>query len=146
MGGAGTLITAVDSSIVLGDVSPCNIFWQVGSSATLGGGSTFAGTVMADQSISAGTGATVQGRLLASIGGVTLLNNTITSTGCTPAKTPATGTFATAAAAAAAAAQLAATGVESFAPVIAGSLALVLGGVMFGVARRRRARTTDDRR
>lgn len=146
MGGAGTLITAVDSSIVLGDVSPCNIFWQVGSSATLGGGSTFAGTVMADQSISAGTGATVQGRLLASIGGVTLLNNTITSTGCTPAKTPATGTFATAAAAAAAAAQLAATGVEPFAPVIAGSLALVLGGVMFGVARRRRARTTDDRR
>jgi hypothetical protein len=145
MGGAGTLITAVDSSIVLGDVNPCNIFWQVGSSATLGGGSTFAGTVMADQSISVGDGATVQGRLLASIGGVTLLNNTITSTGCAAARTPATGVFATAAAAAAAP-QLAATGVEPYVPVIAGSLALVLGGVMLGVARRRHARTTWDRR
>lgn len=59
MGGAGTLITAVNSSIALGEVSPCNVFWQVASSATLGGGSTFAGTVMADQSISVGTGATV---------------------------------------------------------------------------------------
>ncbi len=140
MGGAGTLITAVNSSIVLGSVSPCNVFWQVASSATLGGGSTFAGTVMADQSISVGTGATVQGRLLASIGAVTLLNNTITSTGCTPARTPSTGKFAQEAAA-----QLADTGVEPLAPMIAGGLALVLGGVMLGVARRRRTRNTANR-
>ena len=140
MPAVGTLITAVGSGIVLGAVSPCNIFWQVGSAATIGGSSTFAGTVMAGTSISLGTLATVQGRLLAATGQVSLLNNTITSTGCTPARTPATGRFATAAAAAAAAARLAATGVEPFAPMIAGSLALVLGGVMLGVVRRRQAR------
>ncbi len=134
----GTLITAVNSSIVLGSVSPCNIFWQVGSAATINGGSTFAGTVMAGTSITLGTGATLQGRLLAATGQVSLLNNTITSTGCTPAKTPATGRFAQAA-------QLADTGVEPLAPMIAAGLALVLGGVMLGVARRRRTRNTANR-
>jgi hypothetical protein len=51
--------------------------WQVGTSATLGTTSVFKGTIMADQSISLKTGATVEGRLLARIAKVTLAGNTI---------------------------------------------------------------------
>lgn len=137
MGGAGTLITAVDSQLVLGEVSPCNIFWQVASSATLGGGSTFAGTVMADQSISVGTGAAIEGRLLASIGGVSLLNNTITSTGCTPAlAVEADGD----------AAKLASTGSSLTMPLVAGTLALVAGLIAVVATRRRHGVTAATRR
>ena len=61
-----TLITASSSSVVskdgIGD--PCNVFWQVGSSATLGTDSDFVGTILALTSITANTGATVDGRLL----------------------------------------------------------------------------------
>jgi len=72
------LTTSSGSTVVLaGDVSPCNVYWQVGSSATLGTGSSFVGTVMADQSISMNSSATLQGRLWARIGQVSLDNNTI---------------------------------------------------------------------
>lgn len=78
-----TLITASDSSVVLtGGAQACNVFWQVGSSATFGAGTDFVGTVMALTSISAESGATFEGRLLARNGEVTLINNTITSPGC----------------------------------------------------------------
>ena len=63
--------------------NPCNVFWQVGTSATLGSGSQFVGTVMADQSITAGTTAVINGRLLASVGQVALNGNTITRSACT---------------------------------------------------------------
>ncbi|WP_237657048.1 ice-binding family protein [Agreia sp. COWG] len=77
---SSSLVTGVGSQIqVLGGASVCNVYWQVASSATLGGGSTFVGTVMAQQDISAGNAANVQGRLLASTGAVTLLNDTITA-------------------------------------------------------------------
>lgn len=75
--GSGTRIT------ITGGASSCNVFWQVGSSATIGTGAQFQGTVLAQQSITATTGATVQGRLLARNGAVTLDTNTIrASTGC----------------------------------------------------------------
>jgi type VI secretion system secreted protein VgrG len=86
-----TLITASASSIVvIGGTTACNVFWQVGSSATFGANSTFVGSVLADTSISAGDGATFQGRLLARGGAVTLQHDTIASTTC--AASPATTT------------------------------------------------------
>ena len=91
-----TLITGSSSRVSLTNgASPCNVFWQVGSSATIGTGNHFAGTVMALTSIAVQTGATVQGRVLARNGAVTLDNNVITASACTgpspsPSPTPTT--------------------------------------------------------
>jgi hypothetical protein len=87
---ASTLVTGSGSSIqVLGGASICNVFWQVGSSATLGSGSTFVGTIMAQESVSVGNAAVIQGRLLASTSAVTLINDTITRpAGCTAGAEP----------------------------------------------------------
>jgi len=75
---ATTLIMAGSSSIVLtGSAQAQNIFWQVGSSATLGGNSIFKGTIMALVSITFNTGATIQGRALAQNGAVTLDTNAV---------------------------------------------------------------------
>ncbi len=54
-----------------------NVFWQVGSSATLGADAEFAGTMMAQTSISLGSGASVEGRLLAQDGAVSLVQNEV---------------------------------------------------------------------
>jgi hypothetical protein len=67
----------------------CNVFWQVGRSATLGNNSQFVGTIMALQSIKVTKGAKVLGRVLARNGSVTLDTNVFTSAGCAaPAATP----------------------------------------------------------
>ena len=58
-----------------------NVFWLVGTSATLGANSTFRGTIMASSSITANNGAAVSGRLLAHKDSVSLNNNAIGSTG-----------------------------------------------------------------
>jgi Ice-binding-like len=78
-----TLITGSSTTVLLvGGAQACNVFWQVGSSATLGTGTHFAGTIMASASITATTAATIHGRLLARTGAVTLDTNTITTSTC----------------------------------------------------------------
>lgn len=64
--------------VLAGNAKAANIFWQVGTSATLGTNCVFKGTIMADQSISLNTGASVEGRLLASSAAVTLASSTVT--------------------------------------------------------------------
>lgn len=78
-----TLTTAVNSSVVLTNgADACNVFWQVGSSATLGTTTAFVGNVFALTSITLNNGASVSGRVLARNGAVTLDNNTITAPIC----------------------------------------------------------------
>jgi hypothetical protein len=84
-----TLTTASSSTItVINGAQACNVFWQLGSSATLGTTSTFLGTIMALTSITVTTNATVKGRALARNGAVTLDNDTFTTPGCGPAPSP----------------------------------------------------------
>jgi hypothetical protein len=84
-----TLVTESGSVVSLTNgAQACNVFWQVGSSATIGTGSTFRGTIMAMDSVTLTTGATVEGRALARNGAVTLDTNTITRPTCAAVVTP----------------------------------------------------------
>jgi hypothetical protein len=79
-----TLTTAANNSDVIlsGGATAEDVFWQVGSSATLGTTTTFAGTIMAQASVSLDTGATLNGRALARTGAVTLLSNPVNVPPC----------------------------------------------------------------
>ncbi|MGR0160886.1 ice-binding family protein [Paenarthrobacter nitroguajacolicus] len=80
---ASTLITASASSIIfINGAQACNVFWQVGSSATLGTASSFKGNILALTSITAQTNAVVEGRLLARNGQVSLDTNVVTAPAC----------------------------------------------------------------
>ncbi|MDQ6778680.1 MAG: ice-binding family protein [Actinomycetota bacterium] len=84
-----TLTTASASSVrLINGASPCNIYWQVGSSATLGTTTALMGNVLAHDSISLDDSATVEGRLLALGGAVTLIHNTIDGSLCGTSTTP----------------------------------------------------------
>src|SRR5450755_1835848 len=96
---ASTLITGGTGNInLIRGAQSCNIFWKIGSAATLGAGSTLRGTVMAHDDISLGSGVTVDGRLMAGeqasgAGAVTLIHDTIIRSVCaapvpTPTPTP----------------------------------------------------------
>ncbi|HEY8739524.1 MAG TPA: ice-binding family protein [Candidatus Dormibacteraeota bacterium] len=93
-----TLVTAPGASVVLTNgAQPCNVFWQVSSSATLDTTTTFVGTILALTDISLNDGATIAGRALARNGQVTLINNQITrpttcnaATVAGPSPTPST--------------------------------------------------------
>lgn len=93
---ASTLITAPNSKVALiNGATECNVYWQVGSSATLDTSTSFKGTIMALTSIAMKTGATLQGRALARNGAVTMDHNTINSSACAaPSATPTSGTQA----------------------------------------------------
>ncbi|MEK6225314.1 MAG: ice-binding family protein [Chloroflexota bacterium] len=80
------LVTASTSSVVfINGGSPCNVFWQVTSSATLGSGSHFVGTILALDSITLANGVTVNGRALARNGLVSLINDTFITSTCNAA-------------------------------------------------------------
>lgn len=80
---ATTLLATPGSTVsLINEADPCNVFWQVGSSATLQTTATFVGTIMALTDVHLLSGATVQGRALARNGEVTLISNTITVPVC----------------------------------------------------------------
>jgi type VI secretion system secreted protein VgrG len=85
-----TLTTASSSSVnLINGAQADNVSWQVGSSATLGTGTSFDGSILADQSITLDTGANLAGRALALNAAVTLDDNVITI----PTSIPEPGSF-----------------------------------------------------
>ena len=137
-----SLTTGTSSTVVLtGGASACNVFWQVGSSAALDG-PTFVGTVMALTSITVGSGVTVDGRVLARNGDVTLIDDTISASACTaaapsptPTSTPAVAPTVPVTGAGGTSPPLVGAGVL----VTLGALALLGAGVAMGTIRRRRS-------
>jgi type VI secretion system secreted protein VgrG len=106
-----TITTAANSAVVLtGGAQACHVTWLIGSSATLGADTSFRGDVLADTSITAVAGTTVDGRLLAIGGAVTLDTNRVTATTCLPPATTTSTTTST-------------TGVLSITPAPAGDFA-----------------------
>jgi uncharacterized repeat protein (TIGR01451 family) len=79
-----TLTTSNSSVLLINSAQQCNVFWQVGSSATLSTGTTFVGNILALTSITLTTNATVSGRALAQNGAVTTDSNTVTVSVCAP--------------------------------------------------------------
>lgn len=81
-----TLTTASNSSVlVINGGHQCNVFWQIGSSATLGTGTVFAGNILALTSITLTTGVNLSGRALAQNGAVTMDSNVVSISGCATA-------------------------------------------------------------
>ena len=94
-----TLTTATGSTVsLINGAQECNVFWQVGSSATLFTGSTFVGNIMALTSIAVQNNVTVHGRALAQTGEVTLDTDTFTAPTCNLSAVPTTTTTTTIAA------------------------------------------------
>jgi type VI secretion system secreted protein VgrG len=87
-----TLTTASASSVrLVNGASACNVYWQIGSSATLGTATAFQGNVLALASIALNTGATATGRMLARNGAVTLDTNVLVRPSCTTGSTTTSG-------------------------------------------------------
>ena len=82
----GTALTTASNSNVhlIGGAQASNVFWQVGSSATVGTGSVFNGIILAQASITLTTGAVFNGRALARTGAVTLDSNLATNPDTSP--------------------------------------------------------------
>jgi len=90
-----TLITGPGSTVsLINGAQACNVFWRVGSSATLDTGSTFVGNILALTTITVADSVTVQGRALAQNGEVTLINDTFTQVGCDLSQVTTTTTVA----------------------------------------------------
>jgi len=89
---ASSITTGTGASVVFKNSfgQDCNVFWQVGSSATLGTGTAFKGSILALASITLDTGASLSGRALAQNGAVTLDNNSVSV--CSLSQPPPPGT------------------------------------------------------
>jgi len=89
----GSALTTASSSKInlINGAQACHVFWEIGSSATLGTDSAFLGNILALTSITLDTGATLDGRALAQNGAVTLDNNVITKADCLTASVPDSG-------------------------------------------------------
>ena len=88
-----TLTTASASSVnMINGASPCNVYWQVGSSATIGSTTAFQGNIMALTDITLNNGASVQGRVLARNGQISMDNNVLNISGCTTGSSSGGGT------------------------------------------------------
>jgi hypothetical protein len=143
---AATLVTASSSKVsLLGGASACKIFWQVGSSATLGTNSTFTGNILALTSIQVQTRVTVDGRALARNASVTLDNDTFKRSTCavpTPTTSPPTISPATTSpptpipSGGVATGGGSTAGVQDLAVLAVGVALLVAAGAAFGVRRR----------
>ncbi len=139
-----TLITGSSSTVTLiNGAQECNVFWKVGSSATLGTGSTFVGNILALTSITVNRSVTVHGRALARNGAVTLNNDTFTKPTCalsspvTTTSAAATSTLPTTATTKAT--TLPRTGSSTSGPLAALAFGLGVGGLaIIGMAKRRR--------
>ncbi|MEP7336746.1 MAG: ice-binding family protein, partial [Acidobacteriota bacterium] len=80
-----TLVTASNAAVqVINGAQGCGAFWQVGSSATLGTGTSFIGSILAEASITLTDGVTLSGRALARTAAVTMDSNVVTRTTCAP--------------------------------------------------------------
>jgi hypothetical protein len=87
-----TLTTGSASRVLLiGGAQACNVFWQVGSAATLGTDTVFVGNILAEDDITLNSRASIVGRALSSNGAVTMDNNVITRPGCTGPSTGGAG-------------------------------------------------------
>jgi len=88
---ASTLVTTTGRKVILaGGAQAANIYWQVGSSATVGVSSVFKGNILALASITAATGASIEGRLLARTAAVTLDGNAVVRPSAAVAAQPGT--------------------------------------------------------
>jgi LPXTG-motif cell wall-anchored protein len=140
-----TLITGSASTVsLINGAQECNVFWQVGSSATLGTASVFAGNILALTSIAVTTGVTVHGRALARNGEVTLDTDVFTAPTCdlvTPVTTTtAVGTATTTppvATTTPVAGTIPTTGSQAQTTLLLAAIALVLGATATRLARRR---------
>lgn len=91
---AGSTLTTASSSVVslINGAQACNVFWQIGSSASFGTGSNFVGHVFAQTTITDDGGSTVHGQLLARDAAVNLNNTTIVNDACATASASPTPT------------------------------------------------------
>ena len=91
-----TLITGSGARVrLINGALACNVFWQVGSSATLGSGTTFVGNILALTAITLQDSVVVHGRALARNAEVTLLNDTFNGPGCVAGPTTTTSSSTT---------------------------------------------------
>lgn len=131
-----TLTTGSGSAVVLANgAQACRVHWIVGSSATLGTGTSFVGTILAQESITVTTGASVRGRALARTGAVTLDSSAFTPASCRPPRSGGPTTPGTT--------EIPATGLDQGSLLLLATLFVAVGlGTAF-IARRRRIGTTN---